>query len=476
LAFTSINFAWFVLSVFVSCQLVPRRYRWIPLLAGSYAFYLTWQWLGAIFLVTQTLCAYLAARFIESSRGPSRRHAGLLLGLFPVLGMLLVVKYTCFVALAATELLHSVGIHIQPPTFDLFLPGISFFTFAHGGYLIDVFKGRVAAERHLGRFALFGCFFPQVISGPIPRADLLLPQLQEPLPPDDARLQSGAVQVLWGLFKKIVVADRLASYVNPIFANVHAVNGATLALAVYFFTFQIYCDFSGYTDIAIGTARLLGIDLAVNFRRPYFSRSVGEFWHRWHISLSSWFRDYLYIPLGGSRVTIPQWVFNILVVFLISGLWHGAAWTFLIWGGLHGIYLVAERLTDALRSRAWTAARVLWLRPVVSTIITFHLVTIAWIFFRAATFSDAIFVIRSLPTCLNGHLWQGESQVTTLISVLVIGLLLLVEAFQGLLQSDITVFQAIWRPLPVRWSAYIGLVLLILLLSVSSSGFIYGKF
>jgi len=430
-----------------------------------------------ILLVAQTLCAYFAARFIEHSPSPSRRRAGLLLGLVPVLGMLLKVKYANFVALATTQLLQLAGTHVSPRTFSLFLPlGISFFTFAHAGYLIDVYKGRVAAERHLGRFALFGCFFPQVISGPIPRAGLLLAQLRRPSPPSDVGLQSGVAQVLWGLFKKIVIADRLASYVNPVFANIHAVNGATLGLAAYFYTFQIYCDFSGYTDIAIGTARLLGIDLAENFRRPYFSRSVGEFWRRWHISLSSWFRDYLYIPLGGSRVTLPRWAWNIMVVFLVSGLWHGAAWTFLIWGGLHGIYLIVERLTDSLRSRAWTAARALWLRPVVSMIVTFHMVTLAWIFFRAATFHDAIFVIRSLPSCLHGHPWQGDSQVTTTISILVIAMLVLVEAFQGLLQSQHPIFQTLWRPMPVRWGAYIGLILLILLLSVSSNGFIYGKF
>ncbi len=477
LSVTSLNFAGFVLVIFIICQAVPRRYLWIPLLLASYCFYLTSDWVGAIFLVAQTLCAYLAGRLIDRQAAPSRRRGALLIGLIPVLGMLVVLKYSGFVAGSVVAIARTVGFDLPQPKIGLFLPlGVSFFTFAHAGYLIDVFKRRIPAEAHLGRFALFGSFFPQIVSGPIPRAGALLPQLREPTAADEDRLQSAGIMILWGLFKKSVIADRVASYVNPVFDNVHAANGATLAFASYLFAFQIYCDFSGYTDIAIGVAKILGIDLGENFRRPYFSKSVGEFWHRWHISLSTWFRDYLYFPLGGSRVTIPRWVFNVMVVFVVSGLWHGASWTFVFWGALHGLYLVFERLTDSARAGAWKITRLQWLRPAVATLVTFHLVLIAWIFFRADSFSDAIFVVRSLPSALAGRPSQGDSQLTTVISILAIGVLVAVEAFRELAEKDLPAIRALWRPTPIRWAAYISLILVILLLSVRSNGFIYGKF
>jgi D-alanyl-lipoteichoic acid acyltransferase DltB (MBOAT superfamily) len=354
--------------------------------------------------------------------------------------------------------------------------GLSFFTFAHIGYLIDVWKRRVPPERHVGRFALFGAFFPQIVSGPIPRAGHLLPQLAAPVPLDEERFCSGSATILWGLFKKLVIADRLAQYVTPVYANPSAFNGPTLAFATYFFAFQIYCDFSGYTDIAIGVARLLGVDLMENFRQPYLARSIADFWHRWHISLSTWFRDYVYIPMGGSRVRTARWVLNVMTVFLVSGLWHGASWTFVIWGGLHGLYSVVGRATSGYRESLWRHSRLMPLRPLVATIVTFHLVLVAWVFFRASRTSDALLILRRGLTDWQGRVWQGDSQLTTVISALSIAVLVLAEYLLQRPRPSASATPSFAWPVAVRWATYIVLFLCIAVLGVSSSGFIYGNF
>jgi D-alanyl-lipoteichoic acid acyltransferase DltB (MBOAT superfamily) len=282
--------------------------------------------------------------------------------------------------------------------------------------------------------------------------------------------------ILWGLFKKLVVADRLAMYVNPVYATPSAFNGPTLLLATYFFSFQIYCDFSGYTDIAIGVARLLGIDLMQNFRQPYFAKSIGEFWHRWHISLSTWFRDYLYIPMGGNRVGPVRWAFNIMVVFIVSGLWHGANWTFFIWGALHGIYALVGKATSVQRDRIWRVSRLHSIRPVVSTIVTFHCVLLAWIFFRASRASDAFIILKRSLTEWHGLWWQGDSQLTTLLSVLSVAVLLTAEFILQRLPAPAADARPYVIPVGVRWAAYIAVFVTVAVLGVSASGFIYGKF
>jgi D-alanyl-lipoteichoic acid acyltransferase DltB (MBOAT superfamily) len=272
--------------------------------------------------------------------------------------------------------------------------GISFYTFECFSYVIDVYRGSLKPEKSILRFFLFVTYFPKLVAGPIVRSDHILPQLRVFKNFKEENFRKGLTLILWGLFKKMVIADRLAISVNHVYNNVKGASSLSLIIATIFFTYQIYCDFSGYSDIAIGVSKLLGIDLMENFRRPYFSKTVTEFWRRWHISLSSWFRDYLYIPLGGSRVSVGRWVFNSIFVFLISGLWHGANYTFLIWGGIHGVMIVVEKFyygknISKIKSGVTPANIVRWA-------ITYFVVMVGWIFFRANTLHDSIAIIRKI--------------------------------------------------------------------------------
>ena len=369
------------------------------------------------------------------------------------------------------------GLSYLIPHLNIILPvGISFYTFQTLSYTIDVYRGRCRIEPHLGRFALFVSFFPQLVAGPIERANRLLIQFKRQNTFNLVRLTEGGKLIVWGLFKKVVIADRLAEYVNRVYANPEYYSGSSLALATYFFAFQIYCDFSGYSDIAIGSARILGYDLMQNFRLPYLATSISDFWKRWHISLSTWFRDYLFIPLGGSRVNILQWIFNLYLVFLISGLWHGANWTFVIWGGLHGTYYLLESLCLRFRNRFlsefWSTNSLIKTGQVV---VTFHLVVFAWIFFRAESLSDAWFIASKVLTDLNGSLYLGPSQLTTFISVFLIGLLLIVQIFQyrGTLSLY---FSAPLLPYKLRWIGYLGMLVGIVLLGRGKNEFIYFQF
>lgn len=473
---TSAHFLCFLSLVVLLGVIVPRRFRWVLLLTGSYLFYVSWQWAGFLFLIAQTLLAYGAALMIDSASSTRLRGLGIGIGLVSTLGALLFLKYAGWTGQTGAAVLGRFGMHVHVPAPHPWLPlGVSFFTCGYAGYLIDVFRGSLPADRHLGRVALLGSFFPYVACGPIPRAGRLLAQFHEPLDLDEERARSGGLQLLWGLFKKLVIADRLGSYVDPVFAQVHAQSAPTLLLAGYFFAFQIYSDFSGYSDIAIGAARMLGIDLAENFQRPYFARSIGEFWRRWHISLSTWFRDYLYIPLGGSRTSKSRWAVNVSIVFLVSGLWHGANWTFVVWGALHGIYLILERFTSAPRDRLWEMLKLSWLRPIVATVVSFHLVLLGWIVFRASTLSDAWYVVRQLPRSFSGRPWLGDSQLTTAISLGAIAALIGAECVAAIEFPSIGLKGSACA-ISVRWAVAVALIVSILLLGVSSNAFIYGKF
>ena len=356
------------------------------------------------------------------------------------------------------------------PTFDVLLPvGISFYTFQTLSYSIDVYRGRKTPETHLGIFALYVAFFPQLVAGPIERSHRLLHQFYQQHNFDHRRVSDGLKLMAWGLFKKVVIADRLAIVVNNVYNDPTAYAGIPLLVATYFFAFQIYCDFSGYSDIAIGAAQIMGIDLMQNFKQPYFSRSIPEFWRRWHISLSSWFKDYLYIPLGGNRLSQPRVYLNLMLVFVISGLWHGANWTFLIWGALHGSYILVTLWTTDLRRKA-EALLGLTRRPVLlaglQVFITFHLVTFAWIFFRANSLSDALYIMTHLfhGIRLTGT-GTGVGPYDLFIALLAILLLELVHVLQrqkGSLRQLIAI-QPVW----LRWTAYYGLTISIL---------IFGKF
>jgi alginate O-acetyltransferase complex protein AlgI len=390
--------------------IVLSVYYWLPdrakiwfLLALSYFFYGFWDPRLLSLIVLSTLVDFTCGQRVFDHLQADNRPAAkrwLWLSLATNLGILGFFKYYDFFVgeLVFAANLLGAGLDADRYLLHLLLPvGISFYTFQTLSYSIDVYYGHLKPEPHFGKFALFVSFFPQLVAGPIERASRFLPQLQRETRWDYPRVVSGLKQMTWGFFKKVVIADRLSLYVDTVYSSPGDYQGLPLILATYFFAFQIYADFSGYSDIAIGAARVLGYDLMENFRRPYFARSISEFWKRWHISLSTWFRDYLYIPLGGNRVGRLRWYLNLFTVFVVSGAWHGANWTFMVWGALHGGYLVAAILTEGLRERIGKTVTVAG-RPVFGrwweVFVVFHLSLLAWIFFRAASVSDAFLVME----------------------------------------------------------------------------------
>lgn len=438
--FNSFAFVVFLPLVVATFFLTPPRFRWVLLLAASYVFYAWWKVGYLLLIVLSTVVDYWAG--LQMGRRPDQRSRRLflLVSLLVNLGLLGFFKYFNFFSTSLGALATWFGVGYDPVLVDVLLPvGISFYTFQTLAYSIDVYRGRQAPERHLGYFALYVSFFPQLVAGPIERAGHLLPQFRKAHAFRYDDVTWGLCLMAYGFFKKLVVADRLGQYVDAVFGNLGAASSLSLSLALFFFAFQIYCDFSGYSDIAIGTARILGIDLMENFRRPYLARSIREFWSRWHISLSTWFRDYLYIPLGGNRVGRARWLFNLGIVFLISGLWHGANWTFVVWGALHGAYLIIGVVTGPVRDRIWDGVTKLlslsdsrWAgrtRALLATLITFLLVTFAWIFFRAPTLEEALYVVQKIvffDGSLNTvQLFAGLGPVKMLFSFAALGLLLL---------------------------------------------------
>lgn len=390
--FNSIEFFLFSLVVFPTYFILPKKLRWILLLATSLFFYGFWkvEYLGLIFI--SAITDFFCARKMSETSDNKKRKLLLWLSLFVNLGVLGVFKYFNFFLDTIDDI---TGNPAGFSSVNLILPmGISFYTFQTLAYTIDVYRKEIVPERNFGIFSLYVTFFPQLVAGPIERASHLLPQLRTGHSFSTDRFVFGFRLVLWGLFKKVVVADRLSTFVNPVYAASDSYNGLILLIATVFFAIQIYCDFSGYSDMAIGLARILGVDLMRNFRTPYFSESIGEFWSRWHISLSTWFRDYVYIPLGGNRVGRLRWNVNIFIVFLVSGLWHGANWTFVAWGALHGCYLVIENLSKPLFHK-WSAIAIV--RP-LRVLVCFTLVLIGWVFFRASDIKNAIFILNEIAS------------------------------------------------------------------------------
>lgn len=483
--FNSVEFLIFFPIVVTLYFVLPFRYRWVLLLAASYYFYASWKLEYIFLIVASTLISYFTAILMARSERQARRTALLVISLVSNLGILFAFKYFNFVNDSLRVVFSQFNSAYNVPLFEVLLPvGISFYTFQALGYSIDVYRGKMEPEPNLGRYALFVSFFPQLVAGPIERAANLLPQFYQKFDFDEARISSGLRLMLWGMFKKVVIADRLGLYVNAVYNNPSDWEGWPVFVATYFFAFQIYCDFSGYTDIAIGAARVMGFDLMENFRRPYFARTPSEFWRRWHISLSSWFRDYLYIPLGGSRVAVPRWYLNLMIVFVVSGLWHGAAWTFVVWGGLHGLYMVADVATRGLRARL---AEQLGLnrRPtaqaLVGVFITFNLVTLAWVFFRANSVADAFLLLNNLVPLTNlagiNAPWAGLVGDPAQQMALSIGLIVLLVAVH-LVQEQQWAVPRLWlRPVWFRWAAYLGLALAVMNLGITEEvPFIYFQF
>lgn len=456
---------------------LPFRWRTAFLLLASYYFYMCWRWEYVVLIMVQTEINFLCGLKMEHTRTPVARKALLITGIILTLAILCFFKYYNFVNDSLGNLFAFLQIPYHVPSLNILLPiGISFHTFQSLGYIIDVYRGKIPIERSFTKFALFVSLFPLLVAGPIERANHLLPQLERNHRFDVARLSSGLKLMLWGFFKKVVIADRLADYVNQIYGHPADFSGSTLALATYFFAFQIYCDFSGYSDIAIGSARVLGFDLMQNFNLPYLSRSISEFWQRWHISLSTWFRDYLYIPLGGSRVSLARWGLNILIVFTVSGLWHGASWVFVIWGGLHGLYYLMEKwfgpYGQALCSRLHVPERI---QTLLQVLLTFHLVLVAWVFFRAPSLHEALFILGRMATDLPGMPYLGYSAVGTLAGLMLVGLLITVQLLQNSKRLSLR-FSQVPVPAALRWGGCLGMLLGLALLGKNGHGFIYFQF
>lgn len=395
--FNSMAFAFFLPIVFIIYWSLPHKFRWVLLLAASYYFYMSWNAKYVFLILFTTIISYAAAVLMERSEHRRQKKWILAGTAILCLGVLFFFKYYNFVSESVASLLRLFAIPLRPLTVKLLLPvGISFYTFQTLSYVIDVYRGDVRAERHFGHYAAFISFFPQLVAGPIERTNNLLPQIKAVHEFNYDQATYGLKLMAWGYFKKIVIADTLCAYVDRVYGAPREFQGFALVLATVFFTLQIYCDFSGYSDIAIGTAKLMGINLMTNFRSPYFSQSIKEFWSRWHISLSTWFRDYVYIPLGGNRVRRFRHAINLMITFLASGLWHGANWTFVVWGGIHGAAQVVE---NALIPREKRSSRgiVRWLR----VFVVFVFCALTWIFFVSDSIGDAFYVI--------GHLFDGIS-------------------------------------------------------------------
>lgn len=484
--FNSYEFLIFFPVVTILFYLLPHRFRWLVLLLASCWFYMAFIPIYIVILFLTIVIDYGAGILIENAKDNQRKFY-LAMSLVANIGVLAVFKYYNFFIGNVNGLLHLTTPTASLPLLNIILPiGLSFHTFQAMSYTIEVYRGNYPAERHFGIYALYVMFYPQLVAGPIERPQNVLPQFHEKKYFDYDRVASGLRLMAWGLFKKVVIADRMAYLVNEVYNKPHDFHGLPLLVATVFFSIQIYCDFSGYSDMALGTARVMDFDLMKNFDRPYFSKSISEFWRRWHISLSTWFKDYLYISLGGNRVVLPRACFNLFFVFLVSGLWHGANWTFIVWGGLHGIYLVVGMLTKDGRNRFIAQFNFSLLNnPLLNIGMTYILATFAWIFFRANGLQDALYVITHLFEPASS-IWGGApftglstvkmfytfSQWLALIGALAV--LFMVEKAQSHVSiNNWLVLQA----RPIRWAIYYGIVLYITVLGAFEHvQFIYFQF
>jgi alginate O-acetyltransferase complex protein AlgI len=475
--FNSISFLMFFPIVTLCYFILPYRYRWFLLLSASCFFYMSFIPVYILILAVLILIDFSTGILIENSRTKKSKKIYLLVSIISTVSMLFTFKYFNFFNANFHHLADFLHWNYPLGMLKLALPlGLSFHTFQSLSYVIEVYKGRQKAERNLGIYSLYVMFFPQLVAGPIERPYNLLHQFREKHDFDERRVSSGLRLMLWGFFKKIAIADNAAVFVNMVYSDPKSVPGVPLIIATVFFAVQIYCDFSGYSDIAIGAARIMGFNLMKNFDRPYFSKSIPEFWRRWHISLSSWFRDYVYIPLGGNRVSMPRLYVNLLVVFLISGFWHGANWTFVIWGALHGVYMVVSSMTLKVRERIVTIlglARVPAVRAFLQTSMTFVLVCMGWVFFRAKNLSDALYILTHMLSGMTFNVFAlGFNQYDFARLFVCLTVLLAVEGSKGLAAKIDSAM-----PLVFRWSAYASVFLLILLFGeFNSTRFIYFQF
>jgi len=467
--FNSFQFLVFFIVVTTTYFALPHKYRWFLLLMSSCYFYMAFVPIYILILGFTIVIDYFAGVYLEKTKG-KKRKLFLIASLIANIGVLAVFKYYNFLNHNLTIFLSGFSYQNPIPFLSILLPiGLSFHTFQAMSYTIEVYRGKQAAEKNFGIYALYVMFYPQLVAGPIERPQNLIHQFYEKHSFDYQRVIDGLKLMAWGMFKKIVIADRLSILVNTIYNDPTKANGVQLIISTVFFSFQIYCDFSGYSDIAIGAAKVMGFKLMTNFNMPYFSKTITEFWTRWHISLSTWFKDYLYIPLGGSRVSKPRMFFNLIFVFVISGFWHGANYTFLIWGGIHGVVLIIEKLVYG-NKRIKEFRNGYSFSNIFRIFLTYVIVLYAWVFFRAKNVHDAFYIIRNffnfnlhdilLITHSRGveNLF-GMTTFDFFLSFFFIGLLLL---FDFLMQKKGLIGVINSLPLIVRWSIYISIFFIIL--------------
>ena len=472
MVFNSIEFLVFLPLVVLLYYLLPQKARWVMLLVASCVFYMWFVPKYILILLVTIVVDYSAGLLMERyADQPKKKKTFFVISIVSTLAVLMVFKYLNFLTANLDQLCASLGMETHLMTHIILPIGLSFHTFQSMSYVIEVYRGHQKAERHFGYYALYVMFFPQLVTGPIERPANLLRQLHEEKKFDYDNISKGMRLILFGFFVKMVVADHLGEYVDEVYGHLDEYNSWSVWGCMVFYSFQIYCDFFGYSTIALGSAKLMGFDLMDNFKTPYLSKNIAEFWHRWHISLSTWFRDYVYIPLGGSRVKFGRWVFNILVVFVLSGIWHGAAWTFLLWGFAHGLLHVVEK---ALRNRfPEKESRSKWLKISIDALCvvkTFVLVTLFWVMFRATDFEH----LKAIFVAAFTQFGSGEQMSVKPGMWIYLGVLIL---FDILLRN--TRFDA-WcddKPLALRWLIYAVLVFMVIACSsVANFPFIYFQF
>lgn len=488
--FNSYSFLVFFPVVVLIHFLLPKKVQYLWLLATSYYFYMNWDARYVLLLLFSTAVTYASGLIMEQAQTDKGRKMAVAISFVLNIGVLFFFKYFNFAIDSVNLVLSQIHLSVPKPDFQLLLPvGISFYTFQALSYTMDVYRKEITAERNFFKYALFVSFFPQLVAGPIERSKNLLKQVNKTYRFDYDKMREGLLIMLWGYFLKLVVADRVAIVVDTVYGDYAQYGGVYIIVASVLFAFQIYCDFAGYSTIAIGAAEILGFSLMENFNCPYFSLSIGEFWRRWHISLSSWFRDYLYIPLGGNRKGTTRKYVNLMIVFLVSGLWHGAAGTYVVWGFIHGVYQVIGGLTKPMRNQC---NQIFALKPdsighkALSALITFILVDFAWIFFRAESLSAAIEMIKSMVHLGNiSILWNGALYDLGIgfksFLVLMFGIAVLLFAdfmkYKGIQIRKVILEQELW----CRWLCYLSAALFILVFGIwggsyDAASFIYFQF
>lgn len=483
--FNSLEFLIFFPIVTLIYFIIPHKVRYIWLLFASYYFYMCWNAKYALLIGFSTIVTYLSGILIERFKKEGAKKCCVALSFTLNIAILFFFKYFDFAVDNINAVLSIFNFELINPSFDVILPvGISFYTFQALGYTVDVYRGDVKSEKNILRYALFVSFFPQLVAGPIERSGNLLKQLRKRHCFDTKRVANGLTLMLWGFFEKIVIADRAAYVVDTVYNNYENFTGFTIVIATILFAFQIYCDFASYSDIARGAAQVMGFNLMKNFDTPYFSLSVGEFWRRWHISLSSWFRDYLYIPLGGNRKGRIRKYFNLTVVFFLSGLWHGASWNYVIWGLLNGFYQIIGDITKKLRnsfSSFLGLDKEVFSSKLAKGIVTFALIDFSWIFFRAGSMSDAVNIIKNMFAEFNlwiftdGTLFNlGLDNADFFVLILSLGVLLVMSIlkYKGVNIRESLSKQGLW----FRYAVYLIGIFAVLIFGIYGPGYDASQF